>query len=61
MVTESGQQRAVAAIQPSARARVHRIGRIGKFDVPDPCRERSLELIERGLDETQEVFWSKQR
>jgi protein-tyrosine phosphatase len=60
LVMETGQQRAVEASHPSARGRVHRIGRIGKFDVPDPYRqgraafERSLELIERGLDDLED-------
>ncbi len=67
LVMETGQQRAVEAVHPSARGRVHRLGRIGKFDVPDPYRqgraafEQSLALIERGLDELENLFWSKQR
>jgi len=67
LVMEAAQQRAVEAILPSARGRVQRIGRFGDFDVPDPYRqgraafERSLALIERGVDELAKVFWSKRR
>lgn len=67
LVMEAGQVRTVEAIDPTARGRVHRLGRIGKFDVPDPYRqgraafERSLAIIERGLDEVEKVFWSTQR
>jgi protein-tyrosine phosphatase len=65
LVMEAAQQRALEARHPSARGRVHRLGCIGKFDVPDPYRqdraafERSLALIERGLEELQHVFWGK--
>ncbi len=64
LVMEATQQRAVEAILPSARGRVHRIGRFGDFDVPDPYRreraafERSLALIERGLADVEKAFWS---
>jgi len=63
LVMEAGQQRAVEAMLSSARGRVHRIGRFGSFDVPDPYRqgramfERSLTLIERGLNDFQSAFW----
>ena len=65
LVMEAAQQRAVEAMDPAARGRVHRLGCIGRFDVPDPYHhdraafERSLSLIERGLDEIENVFWSK--
>jgi protein-tyrosine phosphatase len=65
LVMEKGQQRAVEAILPSARGRVQRIGHWGAFDVPDPYRrgrpdfERSLALIERGLDDLERAFWPK--
>jgi protein-tyrosine phosphatase len=67
LVMEERQQRAVESTDHSARGRVHRIGRIGKFDVPDPYRqprqafERALTMIDRGLDELEPVFWSKAR
>jgi low molecular weight protein-tyrosine phosphatase len=63
LTMEAGQQRAVEELDASARGRVHRIGRIGRFDVPDPYRqgraafEQALALIERGLGELENVFW----
>lgn len=65
LVMEAAQQRAVEAMHPSARGRVHRLGSVGKFDVPDPYRqdraafERALALIERGLGEIEGVFWGR--
>ncbi len=65
LVMEADQQRAVEGILPSARGRVHRIGRWGNFDVPDPYRkdreafERALALIDRGLDDLERAFWPK--
>ena len=64
LTMEAGQQRAVEILDSSARGRVHRIGRVGRFDVPDPYRqgreafERALVLIERGIGELENVFWS---
>jgi protein-tyrosine phosphatase len=64
LVMEAGQQRAVEALDPTSRGRVHRVGRIGGFDVPDPYRcgaaafERSFQLIERGLTDLGKLFWS---
>lgn len=65
LVMESDHQRAVEAILPSARGRVRRLGHWGGFDVPDPYRrgrpafERSLALIDRGLDELEKAFWPR--
>jgi protein-tyrosine phosphatase len=65
LVMEEEQVRDVEAIFPGARGRVHRIGRWGKFDVPDPYRrdraafERALALILRGLDDFEKAFWSR--
>ena len=64
LTMERGQQRAVSGMDSSARGRVHRIGRIGGFDVPDPYRrgrtafEEARALIERGIGELENVFWS---
>ena len=64
LVMEKEQQRGVEQLDPSARGRVHRIGRVGNFDVPDPYRrglpafEESLVLIDRGLSQIEKVFWS---
>lgn len=63
LVMEAEHQREVEAILPSARGRVHRIGRWGGFDVPDPFRqerpawERALGLIDRGLGDLERAFW----
>ena len=65
LVMEMGQQRAVESMLPSARGRVHRLGRFGEFDIPDPFQqgrrafETSLALIERGLDDFENAFWRK--
>ncbi len=67
MVMEEAHQRAVEGIMPSARGRVHRIGRWGNFDVPDPYRgtreefERALALIVRGVDDLEKAFWPVRR
>jgi protein-tyrosine phosphatase len=64
LVMDDDQQRAVEQIYPPARGRVHRLGRFGGFDVPDPYRkppaafEASLALIERGIDDYVRAFWS---
>jgi protein-tyrosine phosphatase len=63
LVMEVGQQRDVEAILPSARGRVHCLGRWGKFDIPDPfgrglpAFEQALALIERGIDDLERAFW----
>jgi protein-tyrosine phosphatase len=62
LVMESDQVRAVERIFPGARGRVHRIGRWGDFDVPDPYQrdrvvfEQALGLILRGLDDFESAF-----
>lgn len=65
LVMEEGQQKAIESRYPTARGRVHRLGRIGQFDIADPYKrdraafERSLELIERGLDEMSHLLIGK--
>jgi protein-tyrosine phosphatase len=65
LVMEAEQIRAVEGMLPGARGRVHRIGRWGNFDVPDPYRrdrgafERALALILRGLDDFEKTFWAR--
>jgi low molecular weight protein-tyrosine phosphatase len=62
---EQGHVKAIESAFPRARGRVHRIGRWGGFDVPDPHRhpaaafERALELIEVGVDGFDRAFWSR--
>jgi len=63
LVMEAGHERAVYGIAPQARGKVHRIGKFGNFDVPDPYRlpraafQEALKLIERGIDDYQKAFW----
>jgi protein-tyrosine phosphatase len=65
LVMEGEQQRDVESIDASARGRVHRIGRWGGFDVPDPYKrpradfEAALALIERGIDDLEKAFWPR--
>ncbi len=67
LVMDAAQQAEVEAILPGARGRVHRLGRLGDFDVPDPYRrerpafERALALIDRGVDDLERAFWPVQR
>jgi len=64
LVMEAEQQRLIERLSRSARGKVHRLGRFGGFDVPDPYRqgrpafERSLALIELGLDDFDRSFWA---
>jgi protein-tyrosine phosphatase len=66
LVMSAAQQREVESMAPTARGRVHRIGRWGGFDVPDPFKhdrtafEHSLALIDRGIEDLLKIFW-KQR
>lgn len=67
LVMEAGQQRSVEQLLSSARGRVHRLGKLGDFDVPDPYGQgraafgRALSLIDRGLDELVGTFWKGER
>ena len=55
----------VEALTPAARGRVHLLGRFGRFEVPDPYKrpresfEEALKLIERGVSDFQQRFWSR--
>lgn len=63
LAMDSEHQRVIETRFPTARGRVHRLGRARKIDVPDPHRqgrpafERALDLIERGIDEMAPLFW----
>jgi protein-tyrosine phosphatase len=67
LVMDEEQQRAAELLLPSARGRVHRLGRWGGFDIPDPYRRdratfaRSLALIVRGIDSFEKAFWPETR
>jgi len=60
---EEAHRREVERIFPAGRGRIHRLGRFGGFDVPDPYRqpraafEQSLALIERGIGDFARAFW----
>lgn len=60
---EQGHVRDIEAAFPRARGRVHRLGRWGNFDVPDPYRrpraafEHALACIDRGIDDLERAFW----
>lgn len=65
LVMEAKHVQAVEEMSPAMRGRVHRIGKFGGFDVPDPYRreraafETALGLIERGVDDFERAFWRK--
>lgn len=62
LVMEAGHQRALVETHPSARGKTFRLGHWGNFDVPDPYKlpraefERSLALIDRGLDDLERLL-----
>jgi protein-tyrosine phosphatase len=64
---EQGHVKAIEAAYPRARGRVHRLGRWGAFDVPDPYRqpratfERALERIEQGIADLERAFFPAKR
>ena len=63
LMMEENHRREVERIFPAGRGRIHRLGRFGGFDVPDPYRqpraafEQSLALIERGIGDFARAFW----
>jgi len=65
LAMDSEHQRAIETQFPTARGRVHRLGRARKVDVPDPHRqglaafERALDIIERGIDEMGPLLWGR--
>jgi len=65
LVMEEAQKRAVERAHPEARGRVQLLGRFGRFDIPDPyggpraAYERAVQLIDRGIAEYEQAFWSK--
>ena len=65
LVMEAWQQQEIGCLFPSAYGKVHRIGRWGDFDVPDPYKkshtafEEAYSLIEKGLREWQNRLWRK--
>lgn len=67
LVMDQGQKRYLEAKHPTARGRVQRLGQVGQFDVADPYKkdrvafQRSLALIERGLDEMAAFIFGRPR
>lgn len=65
LVMDEAQRHHLERLSSAARGRVHRIGRVGGYDVPDPYRgppaafADALALIERGLADMERVFWGK--
>ena len=63
LVMEEAQRRHIERTFPAARGKVHRLGRFGDFDVPDPYRRgreefvRALELIGNGISQFKARFW----
>ncbi len=64
LVMDTAQQHHLERLSPASRGRVHRLGRFGDFDIPDPYRrglpafERSLQLIETGLGGFERLLWA---
>lgn len=60
----SGQQEQLECSLPSIRGRVHRLGKWGGYDVPDPYRRpkeafvQSLELIKQGIEDWCVRLWN---
>ena len=64
LTMSSDQQKQVETIYPSTCGRVHRLGKWGRYDVPDPFQrpklvfEQVLTLIEEGVDEWYRKLWN---
>lgn len=63
LVMETWQQKEIEAAHPTARGKVHGLGRWQGFEVPDPYRqgreafEVALRLIERGVADWGKRIW----
>ena len=61
---EKGHINDVHNIAPSSKGKVHLLGKWSDFEIPDPYKqpqrefELALELIERGIDEWIDKFWT---
>lgn len=64
LTMSTDQQKKVEAIYPSTCGRVHRLGKWGCYDVPDPFQrpklvfEQALALIDQGVDEWYRKLWN---
>ena len=63
LTMDTEQQKQVETNLPSLRGRIHRLGKWGDFDIPDPYKrprvifEQALVLIEQGVDEWYKSVW----
>ena len=63
LTMEARHQQLIEAILPSARGKVHRLGKWSGFDIPDPYKrprkafEQALVLIEQGILDWQRKLW----
>lgn len=59
LTMEMAQVKAIESLSVSARGRVHRLGKVGDFDIPDPYGQsrdafvQALDLIDQGLADWQ--------
>jgi protein-tyrosine phosphatase len=64
LTTTTDQQQQIEAQYSSTRGRVHRLGKWGSYDVPDPYRrpqavfDQALILIDESVDEWYRKLWS---
>lgn len=65
LTMSSEQNTQLETINPCIRGRVHRLGKWGGFDIPDPFQRpriifvQALQLIEQGIDEWCRILWKK--
>ncbi len=63
LVMEEWHQKEIEAQHPTARGKVHRLGKWGDFEIPDPYRkpreafESALRVIDQGVREWKNKFW----
>lgn len=63
LTMEQGHVKAIEEMSPSMLGRVHRLGRWGDFEIPDPYRkprqafEEALSLIDRGVADWEGRIW----
>lgn len=64
LTMDTEQQVQLETTLPNIRGRVHRIGKWGQYDVPDPYKrpkaafEQAFALIEQGVDDWYRTFWN---
>ena len=64
LVMTTDQQRYIEKNVPSLCGRIHRLGKWGGFDVPDPFQrhrfifEQSMHLMKQGVDEWYSALWN---